>query len=74
VSAQQRNDVTLADRDRLGQVLANLLTDAVKYSPPGAEVTVRVRRGPGEAQIAVDSEVGRGSTFTVSLPLPQPIP
>ena len=43
----------LADRDRLGQVLANLLTNAVKSSPPGSEVLVRVRRGAGEAQLAV---------------------
>ena len=116
----------LADRDRLGQVLAILLTNAVESSPPGSEVLVRVRRGAGEAQIAVvdqgtgipagalprlfdrfyrvaatagrargpglgldvsrrvveahggriavASEVGRGSTFTVSLPLPQPRP
>lgn len=43
----------LADRERLGQVLANLLTNAVKYSPGGAEIVVRVTRVAGEARIAV---------------------
>lgn len=34
-----------ADRDRLSQVLLNLVDNAVKYSPPGSEVTLRL--GPG---------------------------
>jgi PAS domain S-box-containing protein len=32
-----------ADPDRVGQVLTNLLTNAIKYSPPGGMVTVRAR-------------------------------
>lgn len=43
----------LADRERLGQVLANLLTNAVKYSADGAEIVLRLARGAGEARIAV---------------------
>lgn len=31
------------DRDRLEQVLGNLLENAVKYSPDGSDVTIRVR-------------------------------
>ncbi|EFH85125.1 PAS domain-containing protein [Ktedonobacter racemifer] len=111
----------IGDRDRLGQVFANLLCNAIKYSP-GAEtvemdlsasddmVTIRVRdhglgipreqrdkiferfyrvAGPRQkaipglgmglyivseivkhhgGSITVDSEVGKGSTFTVTLP------
>ncbi|MDP8923879.1 MAG: PAS domain S-box protein [Chloroflexota bacterium] len=115
--------VVPADQQRLRQVLANLLTNAIKYSPDGSEVVLRVVRGDGEAlmtvtdrgagippealphlfdrffraegaaaraqglglglyitrriveahggRIGVESELGRGSTFTVALPLRQ---
>ena len=32
------------DRDRLGQVLVNLLENAVRYTPPGGQVSVTARR------------------------------
>jgi PAS domain S-box-containing protein len=109
------------DRQRLAQVFANLLTNAIKYSPGGSEVLMRVSRHADEALVAiidqgvgisadalphvfdrffraeasarqvqglglglfitrriveahggaisVSSEVGRGSTFTVKLPV-----
>ena len=112
--------VVVADQQRLRQVLANLVTNAIKYSPDGSEVLLRVARAGGEARvyvtdhgvgippeavphlferffraegaaaraqglglglfitrriveahrgtITVESELGRGSTFTVSLP------
>jgi signal transduction histidine kinase len=41
-----------ADRDRIKQVLLNLLTNAIKYNVPGGSVTVSfdVRRSPGDEE------------------------
>jgi PAS domain S-box-containing protein len=47
------------DRQRLGQVWANLLTNAIKYSPDGGEILVRVDRQANEARVTViDHGVG----------------
>jgi signal transduction histidine kinase len=45
-----------ADRTRLSQVLANLLDNAIKYSPESSTVQVRVADENGRATIAVRDE------------------
>jgi two-component system CheB/CheR fusion protein len=48
-----------ADPHRLNQVLTNLLTNAVKYSPEGGDITVRLTRAQDEARVSVvDRGVG----------------
>ncbi|MDN4036430.1 PAS domain S-box protein [Massilia sp. YIM B02443] len=48
-----------ADATRLAQVLSNLLTNAVKYTPPGGRIRVSVRRDGDAASVAV-SDSGMG--------------
>lgn len=49
----------LADVARLHQVLTNLISNAVKYSPPGSEIIVRVASDQQEACISVQDH-GKG--------------
>jgi two-component system sensor histidine kinase BaeS len=49
----------LADPDRLAQVLANLLSNAVRYTASGGTVTVRAERRPGDILISV-ANTGEG--------------
>jgi signal transduction histidine kinase len=45
-----------ADREKLGQVLAHLLDNAVRYSPAGGTVTVAARRGEDTVEVSVEDE------------------
>ncbi|HEX8855521.1 MAG TPA: ATP-binding protein [Thermoleophilaceae bacterium] len=53
VSAEGDRGVVAADRDRIRQVLANLVDNAVKHSPEGGEVRIAVWEEPGEARLSV---------------------
>jgi signal transduction histidine kinase len=42
-----------ADEERIGQVISNLISNAVKYSPAGSPVEIRGRSTPGEVTVTV---------------------
>ena len=48
-----------ADPDGLAQVLANLLSNAVRYTPAGGTITVRAERRPADLLVSV-SNTGDG--------------
>ena len=45
-----------ADRDKIGQILVNLLSNALKYSFSGGRITVAVAREPGWALLKVKDQ------------------
>jgi PAS domain S-box-containing protein len=53
----------MGDPDRLAQVFANLLTNAIKFTPAGGQIEVDLRASEGEARLTVDDS-GRGVDAT----------
>jgi signal transduction histidine kinase len=51
--------LVFADRDRLAEILANLLDNADKYSPPGKQVDIEARADESEVTLSVRDQ-GRG--------------
>ena len=59
VSVTADDKIVAGDRDRLEQVLGNLLENAVKYSPDGSDVTVTVEdRGDSLVTAVCDRGIG----------------
>lgn len=53
------NDMTYGDPERLLQVLRNVLSNAVKYTPDGGKIVIEGRRLPGFIEVIVrDSGIG----------------
>jgi len=48
-----------AERERIAQVLSNLLSNALKFTPPGGHVTIAVDRHGGDARFGI-LDTGRG--------------
>jgi len=60
--------VTECDADRVAQIVANLLTNAVKYSPDGGEILVSSQAGEGFVEVSVrDHGVGIAPEFAKRL-------
>jgi PAS domain S-box-containing protein len=64
VDGGSADDRVLADPDRLMQVITNLLSNAAKFSPPGADVSIRILPGLSTVRVEVeDSGAGIPDAF-----------
>jgi two-component system phosphate regulon sensor histidine kinase PhoR len=54
------DDMVYADRERLKQVMINLLDNAIKYTEPGGTITVRTRREGTEGVRVEVADTGSG--------------
>jgi signal transduction histidine kinase len=53
LEAPETGILVSGDSDRLGQVLDNLLGNAIKYAPPGGDIVVRVEATGDQARLSV---------------------
>ena len=54
IEAPESPIVGFWDRDRLGQVLDNLIGNAIKYSPQGGEIAIRVEATDAEGLVRIE--------------------
>ena len=56
---QCNGDMLYADRDKIGQAIFNLCSNAIKYSPPGSMIFLKSEQKPNSVQISViDKGIG----------------
>jgi PAS domain S-box-containing protein len=48
--------IVFADKFRIYQVLTNLITNAIKYSPDATTITIRVKKADGKAVVSIKDE------------------
>jgi signal transduction histidine kinase len=60
LDAPETGGLVRADRDQIAQVLLNLLHNAVKFTPPGGKVRVRVEAQPPGEVLTVVQDTGEG--------------
>lgn len=56
IGVNHANAFVLADREKLQQVLLNLLSNACKYSPEDSRILVQTHRGPSDVLIGIIDE------------------
>ncbi len=59
VAEAESAPMMVGDRDRILQVLTNLVSNAIKYAPPDSAVRVRARRSGGAVRVEVE-DTGSG--------------
>ena len=60
IAGAEAGDLVRADRDRLYQVLLNLTHNAVKFTPPGGTVRVRIEARPAQEVAITVEDTGVG--------------
>jgi two-component system phosphate regulon sensor histidine kinase PhoR len=56
LDAPEEFPIIVADEDKLDQVITNLMSNAIKYSPNGGEVTVHLKEEAGSVLIGVEDQ------------------
>lgn len=58
--SQTKRTLVLADKDKLAQVFTNLMSNAIKYSPDGGNITITVFEGEGPSLCISVKDEGLG--------------